>query len=173
MAFQEKIVFTGNNCIHLNFSILCKIFPRFQSSNRISIDTRVCNMYFEQLLSNQLAVNQKIHQGTHNEVNTNISSSEGFGIPDIAISLTPVGLVFSWIVFFIILRKVRNILEDKLIISVKKSQQLPCKNCKFYTNNHYLKCAVNPSIVMTEEAKNCSEYTPDKKQKFLPKNIFR
>ncbi|MUG91388.1 hypothetical protein F7734_02335 [Scytonema sp. UIC 10036] len=35
---------------------------------------------------------------------------------------------------------------------------LPCSKCYFFSKNHYLPCAVNPTIVMSEEAKNCSDY---------------
>ncbi|KYC43709.1 hypothetical protein WA1_00640 [Scytonema hofmannii PCC 7110] len=35
---------------------------------------------------------------------------------------------------------------------------LPCKKCYFFSANKYLPCAVNPTIVMTEEARNCSDY---------------
>jgi hypothetical protein len=35
---------------------------------------------------------------------------------------------------------------------------LPCKKCYFFSVSNYLPCAVNPTIVMTEEARNCSDY---------------
>ena len=38
--------------------------------------------------------------------------------------------------------------------------QLPCQNCRFFTNNHYLYCTVHPSIVLTEQALDCSDYFP-------------
>ncbi len=38
------------------------------------------------------------------------------------------------------------------------SQQSPCTNCRFFDNNHYLKCAVHPELVLTKEALNCSDY---------------
>ncbi len=38
--------------------------------------------------------------------------------------------------------------------------QLPCRNCRFFTNNHYLYCTVHPSIVLTEQALDCSDYCP-------------
>ncbi|MEH2131729.1 MAG: hypothetical protein V7K86_14075 [Nostoc sp.] len=36
--------------------------------------------------------------------------------------------------------------------------QLPCRSCRFFTNNHYLYCTVHPSIVLTEQALDCSDY---------------
>ncbi len=38
--------------------------------------------------------------------------------------------------------------------------QTACYQCKFFNNNPYLKCAVNPSAVLTVEAKNCPDYQP-------------
>jgi hypothetical protein len=41
-------------------------------------------------------------------------------------------------------------------------QQHSCQNCRYFSNNKYLKCAVNPTIALTEEAKNCHDYHPQK-----------
>lgn len=38
------------------------------------------------------------------------------------------------------------------------SNSVPCYNCRYYSNNAYLKCPVNPSMVLTEQAKDCSDY---------------
>jgi hypothetical protein len=129
-------------------------------------------MLLEELMQHKLTLNKPSNQVTHNEIKNNQPQANNFEIPNLAISLTPIGLVFSWVIFFLILRKIRSLLEDKMVVTVKGSHQLPCRNCRFYTNNHYLKCAVQPSIVMTEEAKNCSEYSP-KNEKLSPKDILK
>jgi hypothetical protein len=120
---------------------------------------------------NKIIARSNDNQITHTENQQITTPKNGVNLPDIAISLTPLGLVFSWVIFFVILRKVRSIIENKMVFTVKTSHQLPCKNCQFYSHNHYLKCAVEPCIVMTEEAKNCSEYLP-KKDKFDSKHLF-
>jgi hypothetical protein len=43
--------------------------------------------------------------------------------------------------------------------------QTACYQCKFFNNNPYLKCAVNPSTVLTAEAKNCPDYQPRPQKK--------
>ncbi len=111
------------------------------------------------------------NQNTRTETQQNPNPTNGVNLRDLGLSLAPLGLVFSWVIFFVILRKVRSIIENKMVFTVKGSHQLPCKNCQFYSHNHYLKCAVEPSIVMTEEAKNCSEYLP-KKDKFDSKHLL-
>lgn len=129
-------------------------------------------MFTNELSSKELRPYQNVNQATRSELKTKQSPTNNIDIPEIAISLTPVGLVFSWVIFFIILRKIRSVLEDKIITSVKGSHQLPCKKCKFYASNHFLKCAVNPSVVMTDNAKDCSDYSPEKEHKFSAKNLF-
>ncbi|WP_216595506.1 hypothetical protein [Myxosarcina sp. GI1] len=36
--------------------------------------------------------------------------------------------------------------------------QSKCTKCRFFDNNFYLKCAVHPTKVLQEEAKDCSDY---------------
>jgi hypothetical protein len=129
-------------------------------------------MYLGQLVPINLIAHRKFHQLTRSEVKQEQLQSKELNISDLAISLSPVGFVFSWVLFFLILRKIRIYLDNKMVFSVKGLHKLPCKNCRFYSKNHYLKCAVQPSIVLTEEAMNCSEYSPNK-GKFFPKDFFK
>ncbi len=43
-------------------------------------------------------------------------------------------------------------------LSILPVSQIPCRNCKFFAQNQYLKCAVRPFTVLTAEAANCSDY---------------
>ena len=40
----------------------------------------------------------------------------------------------------------------------KRMHQIPCGNCRFSTNNHRLKCTMNPYNANTEEAIDCPDY---------------
>lgn len=42
----------------------------------------------------------------------------------------------------------------------KRSNQIPCKVCRFFSHNYYLKCAVHPDIALKAEAINCPDYYP-------------
>jgi hypothetical protein len=42
----------------------------------------------------------------------------------------------------------------------KTMHQIPCPHCQFFTNNHRLKCTVQPTIAHTEQAIDCSDYCP-------------
>ena len=54
-------------------------------------------------------------------------------------------------------RATREDVEELLEIT---SSPIPCKRCRFFSNNPYLTCAVQPIIAMTKEAINCSEFRP-------------
>ncbi len=35
---------------------------------------------------------------------------------------------------------------------------ITCSRCQYFNNNYYLKCALHPVTVMTEQAVNCKDY---------------
>jgi hypothetical protein len=121
-------------------------------------------MYNAQILQKSIAANSDLHQVIPSEAKNEQAQTHELTIPDIAISLSPVGFLIGWVVFSLMLRKIQAFLDYKMVFPIKKLHSFPCKNCRFYSNNHYLKCAVNPSSVLTEEAKNCSEYSPNNKK---------
>lgn len=129
-------------------------------------------MSVEPILLKKIAESRNFSQVTTSETKQEQMQQDGLGISDIALSLSPIVLLLSWVFFFLILQKIRNLLDEKMVFTVKSLHKVPCKNCRFYSNNHYLKCAVQPSIVMSEEAKDCSEYSP-KNARFSPKSIFK
>ncbi len=40
----------------------------------------------------------------------------------------------------------------------KRMHQIPCTKCRFFTNDHRLKCTAQPYIANTEEAIHCTDY---------------
>jgi hypothetical protein len=128
-------------------------------------------MYQDPILQKNVLANNNLYQVVKSEEKNEQAQTHELTIPDIAVSLSPVGFIIGWIAFFVIMQKIRAFLDNKMAFSIKRLHTLPCKNCRFYSNNHYLKCAVNPSIVLTEEAMNCSEYSPSNKKK-SSKNPF-
>jgi hypothetical protein len=79
--------------------------------------------------------------------------------------LAPICFMFVWasIVFIVSIscQFVRHRNKNQIVTS-KLVQQVPCKKCRYFNNNHFLKCAVNPSIALTEEALFCPDYCPKK-----------
>ncbi len=39
-------------------------------------------------------------------------------------------------------------------------RRVRCRNCTFFKDNPYLKCAVHPTIALTPKALDCSDYMP-------------
>lgn len=71
-------------------------------------------------------------------------------------------VLLSCIICFIMLSKswaaTQEDLED--IVEIANFVQSPCRKCRFFSNNLYLKCAVHPITVLTKEANECPDYNP-------------
>ncbi|MBD2663795.1 hypothetical protein B6N60_01310 [Richelia sinica FACHB-800] len=129
-------------------------------------------MYTKKVLpSHFLVTNQNWRPIINSDVQTHKAYKQDDNFADIAVSLAPLTLVFFWVFVLLFMRKFRHNFDDKMILKVRSLQKVPCKNCQFFCNNNYLKCAVNPHIVLTEEAINCPEYSP-KKVNFIQKNFL-
>jgi hypothetical protein len=130
-------------------------------------------MYIEQVLGNTLMAdntNLSIAQSAVQQEKVQVQY-HNIQIPDLALSLAPLGFIFVWAMFLLLFHKIRTNTDDRVCVKSKILQKVPCKKCQFFANNHYLKCAVKPDTVLTEEAIDCSEYVP-KKVSFPPKNLF-
>lgn len=68
------------------------------------------------------------------------------------------GFIICWAAIFFMLSKRARFTRKEIAVNIKTTEQIPCKNCKFYSNDPHLKCAVNPSVVLTEQAIDCSDY---------------
>lgn len=80
-------------------------------------------------------------------------------LPEFAGIVLPIYLAIAagvLIIFQISRKREQNLASDFL----SRLHQLPCMNCHFYNMNPHLKCAVNPSVVLTRQAINCSDYRP-------------
>ncbi|KHG40300.1 MAG: hypothetical protein HEQ20_04460 [Aphanizomenon flos-aquae KM1D3_PB] len=127
-------------------------------------------MYIDQVLGNTFMTdntNLSIAQGAVQQEKVQVQY-HNIQIPDLALSLAPLGFIFVWAIFLLLFHKIRTNTDDKVCVKNKILQKVPCKKCQFFANNHYLKCAVKPDTVLTEEAIDCSEYVP-KKVSFPPK----
>jgi hypothetical protein len=131
-------------------------------------------MYIEQVLENTLIAentNVAIAQSVIRQEKVQVEY-HNIQIPDLALSLAPLGFIFVWAIFLLLFHKIRTNTDDKVCVKSKILQKVPCKKCQFFANNHYLKCAVKPDTVLTEEAIDCAEYVP-KKAGFPHKKLFR
>lgn len=116
-------------------------------------------MHADEFLKPIAVENQNLLQVKVSEVSPE-ARPKTVNAPDALMMLGPVGFIVSWTVLFLMLSKVGTVARNEICVSVKRLQRLPCRNCQFFANNAYLKCAVNPALVLTEKAFNCSDYSP-------------
>jgi hypothetical protein len=86
---------------------------------------------------------------------------ENFNTLNTILFLLPFGLMTFWLLLMLKFSDTLNIASNK-IKTLKILTKLPCRNCQYFTNNHFLKCAVRPSTALTEEAMNCPDYCSKK-----------
>jgi len=53
--------------------------------------------------------------------------------------------------------------------SFKPHYKVPCHRCQYFSGNPYLKCALHPVTVLTEQAFDCSDYYPNSEAKLVEK----
>jgi len=75
------------------------------------------------------------------------------------LSLIPFGFTMILVISILTLAKIWKVVRAKNVM-LNCFHRLPCRNCHFFTDNHYLGCTVRPSCVLTEQAFDCSDYHP-------------
>jgi hypothetical protein len=80
-------------------------------------------------------------------------------MPDYGLLLIPMGFMMVWTIVVLMSSDLWTVARHGML-SIKHLHQVPCRNCRFYKNNPYLQCAVHPSMALTAEATNCSDYLP-------------
>ena len=43
--------------------------------------------------------------------------------------------------------------------------KIPCRRCRYFSDNHFLKCTLHPTTTLTEEAVDCRDYCPHSAEK--------
>jgi hypothetical protein len=44
------------------------------------------------------------------------------------------------------------------IATLQRLHQIPCSRCRFFSSSPYLKCPVQPTIALSEQAIDCRDY---------------
>lgn len=91
---------------------------------------------------------------THTESNEQLDGSSLLGGELVWI---PLSFMMIWTLVVLICSDAWKVAREGML-TVRTFQQVPCKNCRFFSNNAYIKCAVQPSIVLTKQAMGCSDY---------------
>ena len=80
-----------------------------------------------------------------------------FLIQSIQPLLIPIYFVIAWTTIIIVFLNLWTATKDT-IKTAQEMHKIPCHNCQFFTNNHRLKCTVNPYVANTEAAIGCQDY---------------
>ncbi len=116
-------------------------------------------MHADEITAEYVIANSNWGQLQVNETQVENTQPTNTGIPDHVFMIWgPIGLILSWAALFLMLSKRGRIARNELAVNIKSLNQIPCKNCKFFANNPHLKCAIQPSLVLTEKAIDCADY---------------
>ncbi|MBD2256800.1 hypothetical protein [Pseudanabaena sp. FACHB-2040] len=75
--------------------------------------------------------------------------------------LVPLCFVTAWLVVGLTVWNLVAAAREG-ISQAKQMHQIPCANCTYFTNSHFLKCPIHPATALSEEAINCSDFEPAK-----------
>lgn len=103
-----------------------------------------------------------LSQANFSEVKQDETNLEKLNIPDLLPTLSSMSFVMAMTMLFLILSKFWLATGQALIKYVP--QKVPCRKCRYFSNNSHLQCAVHPLIVLREESINCSDYWPKDSQ---------
>jgi len=73
--------------------------------------------------------------------------------------LVPVCFVSAWAIVLLLGWSLWSAMRDTVVQS-QQLHRIPCAGCRFFTHDYHLKCTVHPSIALTKDAIDCSDYTP-------------
>ncbi|RUR85879.1 hypothetical protein ACF3DV_23960 [Chlorogloeopsis fritschii PCC 9212] len=134
-------------------------------------------MDFEKRLIQDLASETNLNQATQSEIKADDIRLDGANVPETGLFATgaAIGFILMWTGFLAIFSKMRTLREElgednKFFFSLCQSQQHPCKTCQYFSHNYHLQCAVQPSLVLTEEARNCTDFHPKRSRLFNKHN---
>jgi len=82
-------------------------------------------------------------------------------VPYAPLLLAPIFLMVLWAIAAVMIPSNVRKRPQNGKVDNNPLKQVPCRDCQFFKDNHYLNCAVHPSIVLTTQALNCSDYLPN------------
>ncbi len=101
-------------------------------------------------------------QASTREISPNIPPSKEVTTIQIGLAFIPVAFVVTLAFIFFKQVQHRKNLYIKLV-NLKRFSSIPCHKCQFFDNNQQLPCAVQPAVVLSEEALNCGDYAPKRR----------
>jgi hypothetical protein len=93
------------------------------------------------------------------QTTTSLSSSQR-GLETLsALDIAFLSILSFWMILWICISIQASIATRKQRSSTSKPCADPiCPSCKYFSNNHYLQCALQPTVVMTKQSVDCQDY---------------
>lgn len=63
----------------------------------------------------------------------------------------------TWSLIFFLLWNAKKTFKEG-IKHLKRLHQIPCSRCNYFTNDYRLKCTINPTTALSEEAIGCIDF---------------
>ena len=117
-------------------------------------------MYTNEIFRRYATKEKNFHEAVASQTKSEGAKPDGVSTPDAAVFSVPIALIVSCTVLFFMMFKKWSFTRDKIYFNVSQAHQIPCRKCQFFSGNHHLKCAVHPSVALTEKAIHCSDYCP-------------
>lgn len=80
--------------------------------------------------------------------------------------LVPLCFICAWGITIAGILGIFSAIRDAIARS-RQMHAIPCTNCRFFTNNHRLKCTLQPFIANTEEAIKCQDFQEKNNYSYL------
>jgi hypothetical protein len=116
-------------------------------------------LHFSALGENSF-IQENLIEAKPSRISENETKLDVAAIPDAALFAIPLGFMMVWVIVLFVFSDIWPFRRHKAL-TIKHCPKVPCRNCRFFTNNPYLKCAVHPSTALTDQALNCSDYSPE------------
>lgn len=80
--------------------------------------------------------------------------------------LVPFCFGVAWLLVVVLIGNMWAAVRD-VVSSARQMHEVPCANCQFFTNTHYLKCPIHPKAASSLDAIDCPDYQPTAYQPML------
>lgn len=71
--------------------------------------------------------------------------------------LVPICFTSAWVIVALTAWSVLAAVQDG-VKNVEQLHKIPCADCRFFTCDYHLKCAVHPAKALSEDAINCPDF---------------
>jgi hypothetical protein len=78
-------------------------------------------------------------------------------LPNIGLAFLVVALIVAAILLLFKHARFGKVLAERTF-TPEAFHKIPCRNCRYFSHNPYLNCAIHPSLVLTDQAIDCPDY---------------